>query len=427
MNKPLAFRIRPNNLDEIIGQKDLVGENGFLRNSVNAKTPISFILYGPPGTGKTTIAEAYAHSLNAHLIKLNAVTSNKKDIEEAIAEAKFYDPTIIIIDEIHRINKDKQDILLPFVEDGTIYLIGATTANPYISINRAIRSRVHLLEVKPLSEEDIVEGLKKAISNKNGYDNKLTIDDDALKYIATASGGDFRFALNYLEILSISYKNNYISLEMVKKILKVSNLLTDKDEDMHYDSVSAMQKSIRGSDVNAALYYAARLCISNDLQSLTRRLLVTAYEDIGIANPQACMRTKIAVDSAEYVGFPEAIIPLSVAIVDLCLSPKSKAACSAMYEAMDMAKNKPLPVLDYLKFTPVNVKEEDKYPYDMPDVWVHLQYLPEILKNARFYKPNKNASSSYEKALNDNYAKLEKVVRSSNVKMIKEIYSKNNK
>ncbi len=426
MNKPLAFRIRPNNLDEIIGQKNLVGENGFLRNSLNAKTPISFILYGPPGTGKTTIAEAYAHSLNAHLIKLNAVTSNKKDIEEAIAEAKFYNPTIIIIDEIHRINKDKQDILLPFVEDGTIYLIGATTANPYISINRAIRSRVHLLEVKPLNENEIIDGLKKAIENKNGYDNKLSIDDDALKYIATSSGGDFRFALNYLEILSISYKNTNISLEMVKKILKVSNLLTDKDEDMHYDSVSAMQKSIRGSDVNAALYYASRLCIANDLQSLTRRLLVTAYEDVGIANPQACMRTKIAIDSAEYVGLPEAIIPLSVAIVDLCLSPKSKAACSAMYEAMDAAQNKPLPVLDYLKYTPVNVKEEDKYPYDMPNVWIHLQYLPEILKAAKFYKPNKNASSSYEKALNENYAKLEKIVRSSNVRMLKEKYSKNN-
>ena len=426
MNKPLAFRIRPNNLDEIIGQKNLVGENGFLRNSVNAKTPISFILYGPPGTGKTTIAEAYAHSLNAHLIKLNAVTSNKKDIEEAIAEAKFYNPTIIIIDEIHRINKDKQDILLPFVEDGTIYLIVATTANPYISINRAIRSRVHLLEVKPLNENEIIDGLKKAIENKNGYDNKLSIDDDALKYIATSSGGDFRFALNYLEILSISYKNTNISLEMVKKILKVSNLLTDKDEDMHYDSVSAMQKSIRGSDVNAALYYASRLCIANDLQSLTRRLLVTAYEDVGIANPQACMRTKIAIDSAEYVGLPEAIIPLSVAIVDLCLSPKSKAACSAMYEAMDAAQNKPLPVLDYLKYTPVNVKEEDKYPYDMPNIWIHLQYLPEILKAAKFYKPNKNASSSYEKALNENYAKLEKIVRSSNVRMLKEKYSKNN-
>lgn len=424
MNKPLAFRIRPNNIDDIIGQKDLVGENGFLRNSINAKTPISFILYGPPGTGKTTIAEAYAHSLNAHLIKLNAVTSNKKEIEEAINEAKFYDPTIIIIDEIHRINKDKQDILLPFVEDGTIYLIGATTANPYISINRAIRSRVHLLEVKPLNGNDIFDGLKKAINNKNGYDNKLSIDDDALKYISTSSGGDFRFALNYLEILSISYKNMHISLEMVKKILKVSNLLTDKDEDMHYDSVSAMQKSIRGSDVNAALYYAARLCIANDLQSLTRRLLVTAYEDIGIANPQACMRTKIAIDSAEYVGLPEAIIPLSVAIVDLCLSPKSKTACAAMYEAMDTAQSKPLPVLDYLKYTPVNVQEIDKYPYDMPELWIHLQYLPEILKAAKFYKPNKNASSSYEKALNENYAKLEKIVRSSNMRMLKEKYSK---
>ena len=426
MRKPLAFRIRPNTLNDIIGQKDLVGDNGFLTNSVNAKTPLSFILYGPPGTGKTTIAEAYAHSLNAHLIKLNAVTSNKKDIEEAINEAKYYEPTIVIIDEIHRINKDKQDILLPFVEDGTIFLIGATTANPYISINRAIRSRVHLLEVKPLNIEDIVEGLKRAIVNKEGYDGKLEIDDDSLKYIATSSGGDFRFALNYLEILSISYKDQKINLEMVKKILKVSNFLTDKNEDMHYDSVSAMQKSIRGSDVNAALYYAARLCIANDLQSLTRRLLVTAYEDIGIANPQACMRTKIAIDSAEYVGLPEAIIPLSVAIVDLCLSPKSKAANSAINEAMQTASSKPLPVLDYLKFTPVNVKEEDKYPYDRPELRIHMQYLPEILKQAKFYKPNKNASSSYEKALNENYSKLEKIVRSSNLRELRKKYLKDN-
>ncbi len=427
MNKPLAFRIRPNDLSEIIGQKDLVGEHGFLTNSVKAKTPISFILYGPPGTGKTTIAEAYAKSLNAHIIILNAVTSNKKDIEEAIEEAKYYDPTIVIIDEIHRINKDKQDILLPFVENGTIYLIGATTANPYISINRAIRSRVHLLEVKPLNNDDIVDGLKRAIDSKNGFNGNLKIDDEALYYIANSSGGDFRFALNYLEILSISYEKEEINLEMVKKVLKVSNLLTDKDEDMHYDSVSAMQKSIRGSDVNAALYYASRLCIANDLQSLTRRLLVTAYEDVGIANPQACMRTKIAIDSAEYVGLPEAIIPISVAIVDLCLSPKSKAACEAMYKAYDSASSKPLPVLDYLKYTPVNVQEEDKYPYDMPDVWPHLQYLPEILKEAKFYMANKNASSSYEKALNDNYAKLEKIVRSSDVRSLRNKYSNNSK
>lgn len=422
MNKPLAFRIRPENLSQIIGQKDLIGEHGFLSNSVKKNIPISFILFGPPGTGKTTIAEAYAKSLNAHIIKLNAVTSNKKEIEEAINEAKFYDPTIVIIDEIHRINKDKQDILLPFVEDGTIYLIGATTANPYISINRAIRSRVHLLEVKVLSKEEIVEGLKNAILDPRGFDNKLDIDEESLEYIASSSGGDFRFALNYLEILSLSYENQKITLEMTKKVLKVSNYLTDKDDDMHYDNVSALQKSIRGSDVNAALYYAARILLANDLQSLTRRLLVTAYEDIGIANPQACMRTKIAIESAEYVGLPEAVIPISVAIVDLCLSPKSKVACTSYYSAEELARKMPLPVMDYLKYTPVNVQEEDKYPYDMPKVWPHLQYLPEIIKNAKFYMANENTSSSYEKALNENYKKIESFLRSSNLRELKKKY-----
>lgn len=424
MNKPLAFRIRPKTLTDIIGQEDLVGENGFLTNSVKAETPISFILYGPPGTGKTTIAEAYANSLKAHTIKLNAVTSNKKDIEQAILEAKLYPTTIVIIDEIHRINKDKQDILLPYVENGTIFLIGATTANPYISINRAIRSRVHLLEVKTLTTSDIVNGLKRAISNKDGYDNKLVIDDASLEYIAKSSGGDFRFALNYLEILSISFKNQEITIDKTKTVLKVSNLIADKDEDGHYDSVSALQKSIRGQDVNAALYYAARLLISNDLESLTRRLLVTAYEDIGIANPQACMRTKIAIDSALTVGLPEAVIPISVAIVDLCLSPHSKTACLSMYKAMDAAKDMPLPVLDYLKYTPVNVAQEDKYPYDLPSAWPYLQYLPEALKDAKFYLINKNASSSYEKALNDNYLKICNIIRSSNIREVKKKHSK---
>lgn len=424
MNKPLAFRIRPKTLTDIIGQEDLVGENGFLTNSVKAETPISFILYGPPGTGKTTIAEAYANSLKAHTIKLNAVTSNKKDIEQAILEAKLYPTTIVIIDEIHRINKDKQDILLPYVENGTIFLIGATTANPYISINRAIRSRVHLLEVKTLTTSDIVNGLKRAISNKDGYDNKLVIDNASLEYIAKSSGGDFRFALNYLEILSISFKNQEITIDKTKTVLKVSNLIADKDEDGHYDSVSALQKSIRGQDVNAALYYAARLLISNDLESLTRRLLVTAYEDIGIANPQACMRTKIAIDSALTVGLPEAVIPISVAIVDLCLSPHSKTACLSMYKAMDAAKDMPLPVLDYLKYTPVNVAQEDKYPYDLPSAWPYLQYLPEALKDAKFYLINKNASSSYEKALNDNYLKICNIIRSSNIREVKKKHSK---
>ena len=194
MLQPLAFRVRPNKIEDIIGQEHLVGENGFLYNSIKEKTPISFILFGDPGCGKTTIAIAYALSIKIHFIKLNAVTSNKKDIEDAIKEAKENHPTIVIIDEIHRLNKDKQDILLPFVEDGTIFLIGCTTANPYISINKAIRSRCHLLEVKPLTKENIFDGLKKAIKNPNGFNDKLKIDDESLMHIAKSSNGDFRFA-----------------------------------------------------------------------------------------------------------------------------------------------------------------------------------------------------------------------------------------
>ncbi len=424
MLKPLAFRVRPKKIEDIIGQKEIIGENGFLYNSIKTKTPLSFILYGPPGTGKTTIAEAYANSLDSFYIKLNAVTSNKKEIENAIEECKNHDNSIIIIDEIHRINKDKQDLLLPYVEDGTFYLIGATTANPFISINKAIRSRLHILEVKSLNDLEIFEGLKKVISNPEGLNNKISIDDDSLMYISKNSAGDFRYALNCLEVLSIASNTQNINLEYTKKILKNSNLQSDKDEDSHYDSVSALQKSIRGSDVQAALYYAARLMVANDLQSLYRRLLVTAYEDIGLANPQACMRVKAAIDASEYVGLPEAVIPLSVAIIDLCLSPKSKEADLAINRAMDMAKKYPLDVAPYLKYTPVSLKEDEKYPYDMPDLWAHLEYLPEAIKNAKFYIPNENASSSYEKALNENYKKLEKYVKSSNIPELKKYYSR---
>ena len=424
MLKPLAFRVRPKKIEDIIGQKEIIGENGFLYNSIKTKTPLSFILYGPPGTGKTTIAEAYANSLESFYIKLNAVTSNKKEIENAIEECKKHDNSIIIIDEIHRINKDKQDLLLPYVEDGTFYLIGATTANPFISINKAIRSRLHILEVKSLDENQIFNGLKKVISNPNGLNNKISIDDESLMFISKNSGGDFRYALNCLEILSIANNTTNIDLEYTKKILKTSNLQSDKNEDSHYDSVSALQKSIRGSDVQAALYYAARLMVANDLQSLYRRLLITAYEDIGLANPQACMRTKAAIDASEYVGLPEAVIPLSVAIIDLCLSPKSKEADLAIGRAMDSAQKYPLDVLPYLKYTPVSLKEEEKYPYDMPDLRAHLQYLPEAIKNAKFYLPNENASSSYEKALNENYKKIEKYVKSSNIPELKKYYAR---
>ena len=424
MIRPLAFRLRPTKLDEVIGQEDLVGKNGFLRKSVDNKTPLSFILFGEPGTGKTTIAECYANEMGAKYYKINATSSNKKDLVDAINDSKNYECPILIIDEIHRLNKDKQDILLPALEDGTVYLIGATTANPYISINKAIRSRCHLLEVKKLTVNELEEGLKRAISSKKGLDNKITISEEALRYISQQSNGDFRFALNYLEIVDITYKNEEINLEKVKKVIKVPNSGIDNDGDGHYDAVSALQKSIRGSDVNASIFYASRLLASGDLDSLARRLLVTAYEDIGIANPQACMRTKIAIESAYEVGLPEAIIPLSVAIVDLALSPKSKAACTAMQKAMAINNDFPLDVLDYLKYTPVNVSEEEKYPYDQPEVWPHLQYLPDIIKNMKFFIINPQTESSYEKFLNEQYKKYLSTFRSKDIKKMKQLYKK---
>lgn len=424
MNRPLAFRMRPSKLDDIIGQEDLVGPNGFLRKSVDNKTPISFILFGEPGTGKTTIAECYANEIGAKFFKINATSSNKKDLVDAINESKNYECPILIIDEIHRLNKDKQDILLPALEDGTVYLIGATTANPYISINKAIRSRCHLLEVKKLTLDQLQVGLKKAITSSKGLNGQIKIDEEAINYIARQSNGDFRFALNYLEIVDITYKNEEINLEKVKKVIKVPNSSLDNDENGHYDAVSALQKSIRGSDVNAAIFYASRLLAAGDLDSLARRLLVTAYEDIGIANPQACMRTKIAIESAYEVGLPEAIIPISVAIVDLALSPKSKAAYLAMAKAMEINADLPIDVLDYLRYTPVNVSEDEKYPYDMPEVWPHLQYLPDIIKNTKFFIINPKAESSYEKFLNEQYKKYLSMIKSKDIKKMKELFKK---
>ncbi len=416
MISPLAFRLRPKDLGDVIGQEHLVGPDGFLTRSVKSGVPISSIFYGPPGTGKTTIAEAYAKSLKIHYIKLNAVTSNKKEMELAIEEAKIFHPTIIIMDEVHRLNKDKQDILLPFIEDGSCYLLGCTTSNPYIAINQALRSRTHLLEVKRLTDEEIIIGLRRAIESKDGLNNKLQFSEDALKRIAKSSAGDLRFALNYLEILSLENKD-VIEEEDVKKIIRVPNLISDANDDAHYNYVSALQKSIRGSDVNASLYYLACLAKSNDLDSIARRLLVTSYEDVGLANPNASLRTYIAIEAAKQVGFPEAIIPLAMVTVDLALSPKSKSSTLAVQKAMSTIEDKPLDVLDYLKLTPVNVQEEDKYPYDRPDLWEKMQYLPEALKEVKFYEPW--LSSNYEKALKENYDRLLRQGRSNNLKLLR--------
>lgn len=416
IKKPLAYRIRPTSLDEVIGQEHLVGKDGFLRKSIDNHAMFSLIFYGTPGSGKTTIAEAYASSMKVKAVKLNAVTSSKKDLENAIEECKMFDESFVIIDEVHRLSKDKQDVLLPYIEDGTIYLLGATTANPYMSINKAIRSRVHLLEVKKLSKNEIIEGLKRAISHPNGLNNELKISNDGLEYIADITGGDMRYALNYLEVLSMGDKKK-LNLEDVKNVIKVPNYSMDKNEDEHYDSVSALQKSIRGSDVNAALYYLARLCITEDLDSIERRLIVTAYEDIGLANPSAVDRIYNAIETAKKVGFPEAIIPLGFAVCDLALSPKSKSSCLAIEKAMNYAKDHHLDVLDYLKLNPININEEDKYPYDRPDIWEKMQYLPEIIKDMSFFEPWENGA--YEKALKQNFDRLKKIRRSSKISDLK--------
>ncbi len=420
MLDPLAFRVRPSNLDEVLGQKRLVGPNGILRRSVEKQAPFSFLLFGPPGTGKTTIAEAYARSMKIHYARLNAVTTSKKEMEQAIADAKLFGHALIILDEVHRLDKAKQDLLLPYVESGDFFLIGATTANPYIAINRAIRSRCRIFEVEPLKEIEVIEGLKRAIDSKKGLDGKWQYEEKALIYIAQLSGGDLRFALNLLEASSIQYEEKrLISEEDIKALERVPNYAMDKDEEEHYDSVSALQKSIRGSDVDAALYYLARLCIAEDLDSIKRRLLVTAYEDVGLANPSAVERCQLALEAAEKVGFPEAVIPLGFTVCELALSPKSKAACLSIQNTIELAKKQPFLVQDYLKLTPVSLKEEDKYPYDRPDLWEKIQYLPDLMKKMRFYQENEKTLSNYEQKLNENRKRLLKQGRSNDLASLK--------
>jgi len=417
MNAPLAFRMRPNLLSDVLGQTHLVGPTGFLTNALNKKTLVSVILFGPPGCGKTTIAEAFARSLDIHFIKINAVTASKKELEAAMDEAKLFHPAIMIVDEVHRLPKDKQDLLLASIEDGSLYLFGATTENPYMVINPAMRSRCHLLEVKPLAIDDIVVGLKRAISDPISNPQSLKISDEALVALAKLSGGDLRFAYNALEILLIAVVSRDITLQDITETLKVPPSIIDQDGGGHYDAVSAMQKSIRGSDVDAALYYLARLIVAGDMESIRRRLLITAYEDVGLANPSAVMRAVQAIDVAKMVGFPEAAIPLGFTVCELALSPKAKTAADSIHNAITAVKDKPLDVLEYLKLTPVNMKEVDKYPYDRPDLWERMQYLPHAAKHETYYEIND--SGTYLKQLNENYRRLQRIVRTANLSKLK--------
>ncbi len=417
MQQPLSYRLRPETLDEFVGLDYLLSCNTFLKNCIKKNSLLSMIFYGAPGSGKTTLAIILANEVNERYRMLNATTNNKRDLDIIFEEAKMYGHLIVIIDEIHRLNKDKQDLLLSYVENGLITLIGITTANPYHSINPAIRSRCHLIEFKVSTCEVVEEVLRNAIKSSKGLNNEYIVDEEVIKKIAKLSSGDIRYSLNALEILSLSTNDNHITIEELKENIRIPQYLIDKDEDGHYNAVSALQKSIRGSDVNAALYYLARLISANDMDSIERRLPIIAYEDIGLANPQAVSRTYEAIEVAKKVGFPEAMIPLGFAVMDLALSPKSKNSYHAIASAMEDVKNYPLPIPKYLEYTPVGLKEEDKYPYDRPDLWEKIQYLPEQIKNANYISGEPH--SNYEKALFDNYYRLKNIKRSSHISKLK--------
>ena len=392
MNTPLALKLRPKTIDDVIGQKHLVGENAPIRNFINNKRIFSMILYGNPGIGKTSIACAIARSINEKYRVLNATVNNKKDIEVVIEEAKMYDGIVLIMDEIHRLNKDKQDILLPHLESGLITLIGLTTSNPYHKINPAIRSRCQIFELKPLTLDEVIEGLNRAIKCEDL--KGIKIKKDVIEYIAKLSSGDLRSAYNLLEICYYSTSDKNITMDVVTKINNKPALFADKDETGHYDLLSAFQKSIRGSDVNAALHYLARLLVIEDLDSIYRRMTVIAYEDIGLANPSMGPKVDACINACERVGMPEAMIPLSVTITEMALSPKSNSAYSALHDAIkdiESGNNYPIPETIRIDSTIY------KYPHDYKGSYVVQQYMPDNLINKVYYKPK--LTSKYEQNL----------------------------
>lgn len=414
MATTLAHRMRPTSLKDVLGQKHIIGENALFTQFVKKHHPMSTILYGPPGCGKTTLASALANDLNIPYRIFNASTGNKKEMDIIIEEAKMSGELFVIIDEVHRLNKDKQDHLLPHIENGLLVIAGCTTANPYHSINPAIRSRCQIIEVKPLDEEDIMSGLNHALNCENGLNHQFKVENGVLEYIAKLSSGDIRYAYNCLEVASILCDADTITLQMVKQSLTKANAQFDKDEDQYYDTLSGLQKSIRGSDPNGAMYYLGKLIEANDIESLERRVITTAYEDIGLANPNACMRTVIAFQAAKVIGFPEARIPIASAILDLCLSPKSKSSEQAIDAALSSLTTHPYKAPKYLRLSPVGLEDDEKYDYNRPELWEYIQYLPEPLKGVQFYIPW--MTSNYEKALAENYRRILKHGRTSHIK-----------
>ncbi|MCR5507355.1 MAG: replication-associated recombination protein A [Lachnospiraceae bacterium] len=421
-DSPLAARLRPATLDEVVGQQHIIGKDKLLYRAIKADKLGSMIFYGPPGTGKTTIAKVIANTTGAEFMQLNATVAGKKDMEEVTAKAKetraMYDKkTILFIDEIHRFNKGQQDYLLPFVEDGTLILIGATTENPYFEVNRALLSRSLIYELKPLSAEDIRELIRRAVYDEakgmGSYD--AVIDDDAADFLADMANGDARAALNAVELGILTTDRSgdgkiHLSLDVVQECIQKRAIKYDKTGDNHYDTISAFIKSMRGSDPDAAVYYLARMLeAGEDIKFIARRIMICASEDVGMADPQALQVAVAASLAVERVGMPEARILLSQAAVHVATAPKSNASYLAISEAMHMVENgETYPIPRHLQNVHADSAGEEReqgylYAHDYPDHYVKQQYLPYELNGHEFYKPSGNG---YEVKIREHMKKL---------------------
>ena len=406
---PLASRLRPTTLDEVVGQQHIIGKDKLLYRAIKADKLSSIIFYGPPGTGKTTLAKVIANTTSAEFTQINATVAGKKDMEEVVQKAKnvqgmYQKKTILFVDEIHRFNKGQQDYLLPFVEDGTIILIGATTENPYFEVNGALISRSSIFELHPLDKEDIKILLRRAVYDveKGMGSYGAVIDDDALEFLADISGGDARNALNAIELGILTTERAidgkiHITLDVASECIQKRVVRYDKNGDNHYDTISAFIKSMRGSDPDAAVYYLAKMLYAGeDIKFIARRIMICASEDVGNADPMALTVAVSAAQAVERIGMPEAQIILSQAVLYVATAPKSNSACNAIFAAMDNVKNYKTTVPAHLQDAHYKGSQKlghgvgYKYAHDYPNHYVKQQYLPSEIQGAIFYEPGDN-------------------------------------
>ena len=406
---PLASRLRPTTLDEVVGQKHIIGKDKLLYRAIQADKLSSLIFYGPPGTGKTTLAKVIANTTSAEFTQINATVAGKKDMETVVQKAKellgmYQKKTILFVDEIHRFNKGQQDYLLPFVEDGTIILIGATTENPYFEVNSALISRSSIFELKPLSKEDIKKLLERAVYDveKGMGSYGAVIDEEALDFLADVAGGDARSALNAVELGILTTERStddkiHITIDVAAECIQKRVMNYDKTGDNHYDTISAFIKSMRGSDPDAAVYYLAKMLYAGeDIKFIARRIMICAAEDVGNADPMALTVAVSASQAIERIGMPEAQIILSQAAIYVATAPKSNSAVNAIFEAMDNVKKMKTTVPSYLQDAHYGGAANMgrgigyKYAHDYPNHYVEQQYLPDEIKDEKFYHPSNN-------------------------------------